>query len=105
VLILKIKIISIPDGGAPFWVRQAWIGIELEAEPDTEAPVLGIKMVSVEGPVVVVDKINGYVVKVGYALEMLKSYNEKAYEWREGHFSYEENSEWIFNQECCKPLS
>lgn len=74
---MRIRIISIPSGEAPEWVRKAWIGLELEiAESSKDVKVfhegaLGGK----------VQNLGGYSVDFSRAMTILSDKNKRAAEW------------------------
>ncbi len=105
--VLKIRITSRPEGGAPEWVRDAWIGIEFEATPKSSPPSFSFMVFGVDGLLPDIQKPHSYVTNTGKVLEALKVHNQKAYQWwKDNHNYYFQHPEtdWIFNAECCKQV-
>ena len=73
----KIRIIAVPPGEAPEWVRKEWVGLEF--------PVADVDMkkairfgVAKGGPP---QNTGGYPVETKKAIEILKEKNPKAAQW------------------------
>lgn len=71
-----VKVTRVPRGDAPEWVRQAWVGLELPCHPImgpcTSSDVVSGKEVPVR---------TGVCVPHDKALAILKTANQKAFEW------------------------
>lgn len=97
-----IRIISIPQGEPPEWVRDAWIGCELPCIPNTcghvPVPVVGAHTRSFRGSVA------GFSVDQRVALEILHRHNPNAAAWFGEHGYPREGELFIFKAECCEVL-
>ena len=74
----KIKIVQVPSGQAPLWVRQEWVGMELPVAENlpndtVEMGVLGGKP----------EDADGYPVETVVAFRELKKKNPAAAQWWE----------------------
>ena len=82
---MNIKIVSMPAGQAPEWVRQAWIGLILPTtsprKPVVSSGVLGGE----PGP----SNIDDYQVKTDTAIKKLRKKNPEAAKW------WEDNTPWL----------
>jgi hypothetical protein len=78
---MRIRIIKVPDGPAPGWVRENWVGITLTAIP---MPKEGIEcdFISEE----LLPSRGGYVVEKNPAFEALARKSIPAAEWFNKHF-------------------
>lgn len=73
---MQIKIISTPDGEAPLWVREQWIGVELSVVPGESYFQRGVvteKQIS--------KAIDGYRVKAVIAINILSHKSKDAAKW------------------------
>jgi len=96
----RIRIISVPPGQAPEWVRKEWVGLELpltEVQPDEDDLLTDV----VEGRP---ERSNdmGYSVEGGIAIEMLGKKSMEAAQWWRNNASHILDSALVFNKEVCK---
>lgn len=106
--VLKIKITSRPEGWAPEWVRDAWIGIELEARPKTRPPSLSSIIFGVDGILPDTQSPHVYITTMGKALKALELHNKKAYQWWKDNHNYyfqHPETEWTLDAEYCEQVS
>ena len=88
VFLSSIRIIAVPPGEAPEWVREAWVGIELplaEKQPehyDEEYVQMGVLSGDPEN-------VDGFAVKGVDAIQLLEVYNSDAASW------WRENTPWV----------
>jgi hypothetical protein len=78
-----IRIIKVPDGEAPLWVRQAWLGLTLPC-----GPIVGVAEGQELGTVTRQEterKRSGFSVFQDEALAILAERNLKAFEWWTSH--------------------
>ena len=92
---VAIRIIAVPPGEAPFWVRQQWVGLELPLAISTTArDYFGFGVVS--GPQTRLrqvwamllgraERIQGYAVEGARAVEILQSSSPEAAMWWRTH--------------------
>ncbi len=103
---MKIQIISTPSGFPPYWIRQAWEGIVMEAEPEEIAPVLELGIDSKIGEIVVVNQVDGHTVSYQEAMDKLKTHNPKAYEWWTEFYSPNDFPDGLFfRKKFCEVIS
>jgi hypothetical protein len=93
---MKIKIIAIPPGQAPEWVRQAWIGLKLSAVPSTATG----RQIGVRGgrP----ENLGGYEVYGNEAIELLKKKNPEAAQWWKDNLPGITSVKLVFKKEVCE---
>lgn len=97
---MKIRIIAIPAGEAPLWVRKAWVGLELEVEVyrgSTKGVVTGYPSA---------DSVKGYAVRFEIALHALLHYNAQASAWwhQNNQTKHRPDRMLIFKPEDCQVL-
>ena len=90
-----IRIIAVPPGEAPLWVREKWVGLELPLALDAAArDYVGFGVVS--GPQTWLrqmwdivrgraDRVRGYAVEGARAVEILQSSSPEAADWWRTH--------------------
>ncbi|MEI7480488.1 MAG: hypothetical protein WCJ59_02565 [bacterium] len=90
----SIRITSIPNGQAPEWVKNEWIGITIPILP----PVRGVALGVVTGAIV--SSQSSYQVSTVQALDLLRKKNRYAAEW------FEQNAvladRFCFAATCCE---
>ena len=93
----KIRIVAVPPGEAPEWVRQKWIGQELPIAEDIPASLTqtGVKF----GPA---DNIGGYPVETRIAIEILEETSPEAAEWWKQNILAGIMSYLVFKREVCE---
>ena len=102
---MKIKFISRPDGQAPEWVRDAWIGLIVET-PGTSNPNEGIMIGVQGGPIEDDDRnIGGYEVNTKEAVTALEKTNPEAALWWKENFPIEFLNTLVFGKEFCEIVS
>ena len=94
----QIRIIAVPPGQAPEWVRKKWVGLILpisEAAPTGEQRgVLGGKP----------ENLGGYRVVLEEAMKILREKNPEAAEWWKTNTSFPPGSKLVFKKDVCKLL-
>jgi hypothetical protein len=113
-----IKVIATPDGEAPLWVRQKWIGVELPLAQSGSAPITVLGSGVLSGPRNLLARFahlfmgryhrqRGYKVSVQAAVEALARVSPEAANWwmentphlqRPGRF-------FLFQHEACLVMS
>lgn len=97
-----IKITSRPQGGAPDWIRDAWIGCIIPLKPgseELESDIPSLEVVTNRTGVM----RDGYAVDVLTAISILEAANPEAVNWWRTKTSWvEEGLEFIFKSECCE---
>lgn len=100
---MLVKIISVPKGEAPLWVRKAWVGLYLPVRSEEEValdfrPVLGVLSFNrVEG------FDTGFHVPTKQAIDLLAKKNPAAANWwKKNTRLYEIDDVFVFNKECGK---
>lgn len=92
----SIRIISIPPGQAPEWVRKEWIGVEIplpkQVSDGIEMGVLGGKA----------ENTGGYQVDTGKAIGALRSKSPKAANWWEENVPLDIFSSFVFSKDVCE---
>ena len=94
---MRVKVVGDPGGGHPQWVRDAWLGVEFEAEPaDGNEPgsdVLSGELVLMMSP---------WIVNTRDALTALfQSGRHDAFEWWWTHGYPEASGEFLFARTSC----
>lgn len=72
----SIKIIAVPPGQAPEWVREAWIGLTIPLSSTITAD--GLQTGIFRGKP---ENVGGYMVSGQAAVDVLKSNNAEAADW------------------------
>lgn len=79
---MDIKIIAVPDGPAPLWVREAWVGVQIRfAQIGSD-----IEIEDFEGKSM--GTVEGYRVWTNLALYSLREKNEEAARWFETNLPF-----------------
>lgn len=95
----KIRIVAVPPGQAPEWVRQEWIGLEIPIAEDTLVPEDSIQMgVKFGKP----ENVGGYPVETDVAVKILKEKSPKAARWWEENISSVIMPWLVFKKEVCE---
>ena len=111
---MQVTIIGRPDGEAPDWVRDAWIGLRLPlSHPEKRIwrstgvltgprGYLGGLLAMIRGRT---DRVPGYLVDARAAIEILARTNPAAAAWWREHAQHllGEGSDFVFEQEVCRP--
>ena len=97
---MKIKIIGVPPGDAPEWVRKEWVGLILQVAEDV--PQKGVVEKGVLGGPPT--NVGGYPVSTKEAVEMLREKSQKAARWWDENV-FPELMPWlVFKKEVCKVI-
>ncbi|MFA6183496.1 MAG: hypothetical protein WC682_00155 [Parcubacteria group bacterium] len=93
----KKKIIDVPPGQAPEWVRKAWIGLVMPVAENlpTHTIAMGVLGGKAENP-------NGYPVETSIAIQILKEKSPDAAQWWTEHVSPIFMRWLIFKEEVCQ---
>lgn len=75
-----IRIIKVPDGDPPLWVRQAWLHLILPCDPYLGFPEGGLERGIVSGKEVTHNRY-GYSVPPEEALKILRQFKPKEADW------------------------
>lgn len=95
----KIRIIGVPYGQAPLWVRQAWIGLEIPLSPIQPKP--GDTFLEVIDKTTPRQGTDGFAVNARVAIDLLSEYNPPAAAWWKREESWVMLHEFVFNKEAC----
>ncbi|OHA28635.1 MAG: hypothetical protein A3E92_03170 [Candidatus Taylorbacteria bacterium RIFCSPHIGHO2_12_FULL_42_34] len=76
----KVRIVNVPPGEAPEWVRREWVGLELPLSNEFDATTPRLQMGVVGGPVDP-QNIGGYAVPKDEAIDILEKKNPTAAQW------------------------
>lgn len=112
-----IRIIAVPPGEAPLWVREKWIGLELPLAFDTAAHIYrGFGVVS--GPRSFLlqlwalmrgraERISGYAVEGARAVDILQSSSPEAAAWWRTHAArhLEPQRHLVFHAHVCEVVA
>jgi hypothetical protein len=115
--VCEIRIVQPPIGGAPSWVRQAWVGLELPVVRNTRCRAYRTFDV-LRGPKSLLGELwgllrgkarrkTGYPVYAGSAVDVLAASNpDAANRWRENapHL-LRPGGMFLFNEDACSPLT
>jgi len=102
----KIRIVSIPKGEAPEWVREAWIGLEIPIVKEEPEGAWSI------GPITRRPYTHGgYWVQRNLALKFLLKKNLEAFQWwldliekQEGTILSSSERLFLFDTGCCEVI-
>ena len=107
----KIKIIGIPPGEAPEWVRKEWVGLELPI--DENVPPVGSSTIDQDGDlaVVVLKGVSSgktipahptYTVSTVEAINILRQKSPEAAKWWEDNLGFNQYSQLDFHRDSCE---
>ncbi|THH37060.1 hypothetical protein E4Z66_08970 [Aliishimia ponticola] len=112
---LVVKIVSTPQGEAPEWVRQAWVGLRVPCLED--APVSMPAVSAVKGPGTVLGQVfsllrgkterkRGYLVSARDVVGLLSLHNEAAAKWWLDNVPNvtDPRQLFLFEANCCQPV-
>jgi hypothetical protein len=113
----KIRIIAVPPGEAPLWVREQWVGLELPifGGPDPRT-LTGYGVLSGPPPLSLEDfeagrrgrleVTTGYCVKAAVAIDVLEAVNAEAAAWWKGVLERPSAPPILmFDKACCEPVA
>jgi hypothetical protein len=97
---MRIKIIgTTPGDNPPKWVKDAWVGIELESMgKETTSPQNDFEVLTG------MRNSGGYMVAGYLALEALKNHNKKAYDWWQKNCPLTMTGILVFHTSVCKEI-
>lgn len=96
---MKIKIVAVPRGEAPLWVRRGWIGVEI---PLPEQEKGGIQMGVLGGRP---ENEGGYQVDIKSAIGALKKKSPRAAKWWRDNVPLDLASQLVFSRDVCELVS
>jgi len=99
---MRIKFVSTPTGQAPEWVRNAWIGVEVETF-DTSGPNDILR--GVKGGKADQSNIGGYKVSTKEAVEAVRKTNPEAAKWWDKNLPTSVFSTLVFGKVFCEVIS
>lgn len=94
---IQIKIIDVPPGQAPDWVRKEWVGLIMPVAENLP-PIIsacGVLGGKVENP-------NGYPIETSIAIEALTKKSPEAAQWWKDNVSLNCISWLVFHQKVCQ---
>jgi hypothetical protein len=112
-----VRIIAVPPGEAPLWVREKWVGLELPLVPryprEVRAPTLGV----ISGPTGIFGSLvawltgrtvreAGFLVRVTDAIAVLELKHPEAAAWWRANTPglVRKNKTFLFHSIACQPL-
>lgn len=95
----KIRIVDVPPGDAPEWVRKEWVGLELPVA--TAAPEDSLQIGVLGGEP---QNLGGYPVESKIAVEILSKKSPEAAQWWKENFSFTLMPWLVFKKEVCKVI-
>jgi hypothetical protein len=112
----KIRIIAVPRGEAPLWVREQWVGLELPVSGNPGPQTLtGYGVLSGPPPLSLeqfeaghrgrLAVVTGYCVSTGAAIDILEGVSAEAAEWWKSTLARSVAMPFLmFEKECCEPF-
>jgi hypothetical protein len=95
----KIRIIAVPPGDAPEWVRQGWVGLELPLNEESKAGE-GLLMGVLGGPA---RNQGGYAVNCREAIDTLVAKHPQAGGWWLANTGYRDHGTvFVFKLDVCE---
>lgn len=93
----KIKIIAVPPGGAPEWVRKEWVGLEMPIEVPGPGLQMGVKGTAPQN-------LGGYHVQFDKAMAVLEGKSPKAAKWWQENvpFGFTDKDTFVFKSDVCE---
>jgi len=117
----KIRIVAVPPGEAPLWVREKWVGLELPLAREGTRPVKAIVSGVLTGPIPFPRLLRllwasltghsqlrkGYAVEIHAAIEILQAASPEAAEWwrRNTPRLFSGNRKLLFQENVCRIVS
>ncbi len=98
---MLIKIVKTPAGKPPEWVRQCWIGIELESLGKEKVTDRDVLIGRCKGRT----NLGGYMVDGEVAFRALEKHNKTAYEWWMKYWPEAAFATLIFHTDVCEEMS
>lgn len=111
----SVRIVQVPAGPAPLWVREQWVGLELPIDPPhvVESPVW--KDFSLKAPITpwraLIGRLTGklgtwkgYIVDVDVALSILAIRHPEAATWWRENAAHMRGRTFIFDAPSCEPV-
>ena len=112
---IVVEIVSPPDGVAPDWVREAWVGLRVPCLEDQPVEMPAVSAVG--GPATMLgqlfhalagraEKRTGYVVRARDVVGLLSLKDEAAALWWIDNAPHvlDERQLFMFEQACCRPV-
>ncbi len=93
---MRIRIKDTPPGFPPRWVREGWVGIELESSGRERGDELGLRVGN--------QNRGGYRVKGKHAFDQLKEHNHDAFVWWQTECPWVEDETLIFRADVCEEI-
>lgn len=95
---VRIKIVKTPKGGAPKWVRNKWIGIELETDTH-HLPTRDFVTGQASG------QVGGYEILADKAIEALEQISPDAATWFREFFPIGSVKHFVFDADCAEEIT
>ncbi len=95
----RLKIIGIPPGQAPEWVRKEWMGLELPIEENAPKPEESIQL-GVRGGKP--ENLGGYPIRTSDAISALNKKSPQAAEWWKQNVPLNAVPRLIFKKDICE---
>lgn len=95
----RIRIIATPPGQAPKWVREEWVGLEVNVEENAPEPGEGIQLGVKAGKP---ENLGGYPVRTSDAISALRKKSPQAAEWWEINLPLGFIPRFVFDREACE---
>lgn len=96
----KIRIIAVPPGGAPEWIREAWVGLELPLAEQVLGAHFGVCGTHPQN-------VGGFQIELKKAIEVLKEVSPEAARWWEENAppGFIDGGRLSFKKEVCEFIS
>lgn len=100
----KIRIVDVPPGDAPEWVRKEWVGLEIPIADNDPDPDDSFQFGILGGEL---KNLGGYTVETKVAIEILERKSPAAAQWWKNYYNYTLGLvEWlVFSKEVCEVVS
>ena len=93
---MRIRIKDTPPGFPPQWVREGWVGIELESSGRERGDEPGLRVGN--------QNHGGYCVEGQHALDQLKEHNPGAFVWWQTENPWVAEETLIFRADVCEKI-
>lgn len=100
----RIRIVRMPDGEAPAWIRDAWVGLILPCSPYMGYPDDGMSHGVLTGERNEAN-LSGFNVPQGQAIDLLELQRPTAAAWWRDHGFPKRNGLFQFGEECAEVVS
>jgi hypothetical protein len=98
---VDVKIVEIPSGQAPSWVREKWLGLVLPVANDAPSHFRPVGVLKGKPRK---ENLGGYPVKTEIAIQILENISKEAADWWRANISFEDMPYLLFGRKFCEEV-